>query len=127
MNLFPVEAITRVNESVTVEMLVQRTKRCTGSRQVFLDSEADHRDPKTWVWSSPRVDGLGLPRRELTTLPPGGTHQILSMLVGPTRISSRNAVSNAAALRFRAILFFAGFRFSKLSAFLRSTPKFSAA
>ena len=46
MNLAPVEAITRVNESVTVEMLVQRTKRCTGSRQVFLDSEPDHRDPK---------------------------------------------------------------------------------
>jgi hypothetical protein len=46
MNLSPVEAINRVNESVTVEMLVQRTKFCTGSRQVFLDSEANHRDPK---------------------------------------------------------------------------------
>ena len=46
MNLSPVEAITRVNESVTVEMLVQRTKCCSGSRQVFLDSEPDHRDPK---------------------------------------------------------------------------------
>jgi hypothetical protein len=46
MNLSPVEAINRVNESVTVEMLVQRTKSCTGSRQVFLDSEANHRDPK---------------------------------------------------------------------------------
>jgi hypothetical protein len=46
MNLSPVEAINRVNESVTVEMLVQRTKCCTGSRQVFLDSEANHRDPK---------------------------------------------------------------------------------
>jgi DNA/RNA endonuclease YhcR with UshA esterase domain len=41
-----VEAINRVNESVTVEMLVQRTKCCTGSRQVFLDSEASYRDPK---------------------------------------------------------------------------------
>src|SRR3954468_1398555 len=41
-----VEAINRVNESVTVGMLVQRTKCCTGSRQVFLDSEANHRDPK---------------------------------------------------------------------------------
>lgn len=40
------EAINRVNESVTVEMLVQRTKCCTGSRQVFLDSEASYRDPK---------------------------------------------------------------------------------
>jgi hypothetical protein len=45
MNLSPVEAISRVNESVTVAMLVQRTKCCTGSRQVFLDSEASHRDP----------------------------------------------------------------------------------
>ncbi len=46
MNLSPVEAINRINETVTVEMLVQRTKCCTGSRQVFLDSEANHRDPK---------------------------------------------------------------------------------
>ena len=45
MNLSPVEAVKRVNESVTVEMLVRRTKCCTGSRQVFLDSEANHRDP----------------------------------------------------------------------------------
>src|SRR6266516_2312169 len=58
---------------------------------------------------------------------PGGTHQILSTLLAPTRISSRNAVFNAAALRLRAILFFAGFRFRKLNAVLRSTPKFSAA
>lgn len=46
MILPPVEAINRMNETVTVEMLVQRTKCCTGSRQVFLDSEANHRDPK---------------------------------------------------------------------------------
>ena len=46
MNLSPVEAINRINESVTMEMLVQRTKCCTGSRQVFLDSEASYRDPK---------------------------------------------------------------------------------
>jgi hypothetical protein len=39
------EAINRVNESVTVEMLVRRTKSCCGSRQVFLDSEPNHRDP----------------------------------------------------------------------------------
>ena len=45
MNLSPVEAINRMNESITVEMLVQRTKCCTGSRQVFLDSEANHHDP----------------------------------------------------------------------------------
>ena len=46
MNLSPVEAINRVNDSVTVEMLVQRTKSCSGSRQVFLDSETNPRDPK---------------------------------------------------------------------------------
>lgn len=46
MNLSPVEAINRINESVIVEMLVQKTKCCTGSRQVFLDSEPNHRDPK---------------------------------------------------------------------------------
>jgi len=46
MNLSPVEAIDRVNETVTVEMPVRRTKCCTGSRQVFLDSEADQHDPK---------------------------------------------------------------------------------
>jgi hypothetical protein len=42
----PAEAISRVNESVVVEMVVQRTKCCTDSRQVFLDSEANHHDPK---------------------------------------------------------------------------------
>jgi hypothetical protein len=46
MNLSAEEAINRVNESVTVEMLVQRTKCCTGSSQVFLDSETSYRDPK---------------------------------------------------------------------------------
>ena len=46
MNLSAVEAINRVNESVTVEFVVQRTKCCTGSSQVFLDSEASYRDPK---------------------------------------------------------------------------------
>ena len=46
MNLSAEEAINRVNESVTVELLVRRTKCCTGSCQVFLDSEPNHRDPK---------------------------------------------------------------------------------
>lgn len=45
MNLSPVEAISRINESVTVEMRAQRTKCCSGSRQVFLDSEPNYRDP----------------------------------------------------------------------------------
>jgi hypothetical protein len=39
LDMSPSEAITRINEAVTVEMLVQRTKCCTGSKQVFLDSE----------------------------------------------------------------------------------------
>jgi DNA/RNA endonuclease YhcR with UshA esterase domain len=46
MSITAEEAINRVNESVTVEMLVQRTKCCTGSSQVFLDSEPNQRDPK---------------------------------------------------------------------------------
>src|SRR4051794_22628883 len=41
----PIEAIGRTNESVTVEMVVRRTKLCAGSRRVFLDSEPDYRDP----------------------------------------------------------------------------------
>jgi hypothetical protein len=46
MNLSPVEAIEQVGKPVVVEMLVQRFKSCTGSRQIFLDSEPNHRDPK---------------------------------------------------------------------------------
>jgi hypothetical protein len=44
-DMSPSEAISRINEAVTVEMLVQRTKCCTGSRQFFLDSEPNYRDP----------------------------------------------------------------------------------
>lgn len=46
MSISAEEAVSRVNQSVTVEMLVQRTKCCTGSSQVFLDSETSYRDPK---------------------------------------------------------------------------------
>src|SRR5687767_6289192 len=46
MFLTAADAISRVGESVTVEMQVNRTKCCTGSSQVFLDSETNHRDPK---------------------------------------------------------------------------------
>lgn len=46
MTLSAVEAINRVNESVTVEMVVQRTKSCTKFSKVFLDSEANHHDLK---------------------------------------------------------------------------------
>lgn len=46
MSITAAETINRVNDSVTLELLVQRTKCCTGSSQVFLDSEPNHRDPK---------------------------------------------------------------------------------
>jgi DNA/RNA endonuclease YhcR with UshA esterase domain len=46
MPLSPQEAVTRINEKVTVEMLVRAAKNCQHCLQVFLDSEADHRDPK---------------------------------------------------------------------------------
>ena len=46
MSITAEEAISRINESVMVEMIVQRTKCCTGSSQVFLDSEPNHRDPR---------------------------------------------------------------------------------
>ena len=45
MPISPVEALQRLNEPVTVEMLVKRAKSCTGSLQFFLDSEENHRDP----------------------------------------------------------------------------------
>jgi hypothetical protein len=41
----PAEAIQRINESVTVEMTVRATKNCTCSKQVFMDSEFNKRDP----------------------------------------------------------------------------------
>lgn len=46
MILSAADAANRIGETVTVEMLVQRTKSCTGSCQLFLDSETDYRDPK---------------------------------------------------------------------------------
>ncbi len=46
MSLSAEEAINRVNEAVVVELVVKKTKSCTGSCQVFLDSEPNHRDPK---------------------------------------------------------------------------------
>lgn len=40
-----VEALKRLNEPVTVEMFIKRTKSCTCSSQFFLDCEEDKRDP----------------------------------------------------------------------------------
>jgi DNA/RNA endonuclease YhcR with UshA esterase domain len=45
MPLSPQEAVTRINEKGTVEMLVKAAKNCQHCLQVFLDSEADHHDP----------------------------------------------------------------------------------
>src|SRR5262249_30249318 len=40
------EARTRINEQITVEMLVKAAKNCQRCSLMFLDSEADHHDPK---------------------------------------------------------------------------------
>jgi DNA/RNA endonuclease YhcR with UshA esterase domain len=45
MPLSPREAANRVNEQVTVEMLVKAAKNCAHCLQIFLDSEEDHHDP----------------------------------------------------------------------------------
>jgi len=46
MPLSPVEALQRLNEPVTVEMPIRRTKSCTCSSQFFLDCEENKRDAK---------------------------------------------------------------------------------
>jgi DNA/RNA endonuclease YhcR with UshA esterase domain len=45
MPLSPLEASSRINEQVTVEMLVRAAKNCPHCSQIFLDSEEDHHDP----------------------------------------------------------------------------------
>jgi len=49
MPLSPLEAAHRVNEKVTVEMLVKAAKNCLHCSQIFLDSEEDHHDPKNFA------------------------------------------------------------------------------
>jgi hypothetical protein len=49
MPISPHEAINRVNEQVTVEMLVRAAKNCQRCSLMFLDSEADHHDPKNFA------------------------------------------------------------------------------
>lgn len=46
MSISPVEALKRLNEPVTVEMFIKRTKSCTCSSQFFLDCQDNKRDPK---------------------------------------------------------------------------------
>jgi hypothetical protein len=45
MPLTPLEAVSRVNEQVTVEMTVRAAKNCPHCSQIFLDLEEDHHDP----------------------------------------------------------------------------------
>jgi DNA/RNA endonuclease YhcR with UshA esterase domain len=45
MLLSALEAANRVNEQVTVQMLVKAAKNCPHCAQIFLDSEEDHHDP----------------------------------------------------------------------------------
>ena len=43
------EARTRINEQVTVEMVVKAAKNCQRCSLMFLDSEEDHHDPKNFA------------------------------------------------------------------------------
>jgi DNA/RNA endonuclease YhcR with UshA esterase domain len=45
MPLSPLEAASRINEQVTVEMPVKAAKNCPHCSQIFLDSEEDHHHP----------------------------------------------------------------------------------
>src|SRR5262249_45896147 len=49
MPISSLEAINRINEQVTVEMLVRATKNCQRCSLMFLDSEKDHHDPKNFA------------------------------------------------------------------------------
>jgi hypothetical protein len=49
MPLSAPEARTRINERVTVEMLVRAAKNCRRCSLMFLDSEEDHHDPKNFA------------------------------------------------------------------------------
>jgi DNA/RNA endonuclease YhcR with UshA esterase domain len=46
MPLSPLEAAHRIDEHVTVEMLVKAAKNCSRCSQIFLDSEEDHHNPE---------------------------------------------------------------------------------
>jgi hypothetical protein len=49
MPLSPLEAVNRVNEQITVQMLVKAAKNCQRCSLMFLDSEEDHHDPKNFA------------------------------------------------------------------------------
>jgi DNA/RNA endonuclease YhcR with UshA esterase domain len=65
MTLSPLEAISRINEQVTVEMPVKAAKNCQHCSQIFLDSEEDHHDLKNMavtvtVTGKPRFKDIGI-------------------------------------------------------------------
>jgi DNA/RNA endonuclease YhcR with UshA esterase domain len=65
MPLSPLEAASQVNEQITVEMLVKAAKNCAHCSQIFLDSEADHHDPKNLAVAltetgKPRFKDIGI-------------------------------------------------------------------
>jgi hypothetical protein len=49
MPLSAPEARTKINEQITVEMLVKAAKNCQRCSLMFLDSEEDHHDPKNFA------------------------------------------------------------------------------
>src|SRR6516165_477306 len=49
MPLSAPEARTKIDEQITVEMLVKAAKNCQRCSLMFLDSEEDHHDPKNFA------------------------------------------------------------------------------
>ena len=49
MPLSAPEARTRINEQITVEMVVKAAKNCRRCLLMFLDSEEDHHDPTNFA------------------------------------------------------------------------------
>jgi DNA/RNA endonuclease YhcR with UshA esterase domain len=65
MPLSPLEAAHRVNEQITVQMLVKAAKNCQHCSQIFLDSEEDHHDPNNMAVAvtktgKPRFNDMGI-------------------------------------------------------------------
>ena len=49
MPLSAPEARTRINEQITVDLVVKAAKNCQRCSLMFLDSEQDHHDPKNFA------------------------------------------------------------------------------
>jgi hypothetical protein len=49
MPLSPQEAVSRISEQVTPEMLVKATKNCQRCTLMSLDSEENHHDPENFA------------------------------------------------------------------------------